>query len=75
MNTPFDFKNLEMDRLVYVRPVDVADLPTEMQNEAHGRDHVYALYSANGEQLALVRDREMAFILARQNDYAPVNVH
>ncbi len=29
----------------------------------------------NGEQLALVEDRRLAFVLARQNDMAPVTVH
>lgn len=75
MNTPFDFKNLETDRLVYVRPVLVADLPSDVQDQAEGRDLVYAVHSADGDRLALVADRQMAFVLARQNDFAPVNVH
>ena len=32
-------------------------------------------YAAGRPALALVRDRKMAFLLARQNDMAPVNVH
>lgn len=75
MNTPFDFKDLDMDNLVYVRPVDVADLPEEMRDQAFGQDQVYAVHSADGERLALVKDRKLAFVLARQNDLAPVNVH
>lgn len=75
MNTPFDFKELEMDNLVYVRPVDVSDLPEEVRNQAEGRDHIYAVHNAHGDRLALVADRKMAFVLARQNDFAPVNVH
>jgi hypothetical protein len=38
-------------------------------------DQIFAVHSADGERLALVRDRELAFVLARQNDLAPVNVH
>ncbi|MEQ9041365.1 MAG: DUF1150 family protein [Silicimonas sp.] len=75
MNTPFDFKDTEQDRLVYIRPVDVADLPDEVREQAEGRDHIYAVHTAEGERLALVADRNLAFILARQNDFAPVNVH
>ncbi len=75
MNTPFDFKDLETDRLVYIRPVLVAELPSDVQDQAQGRDHVYALHNADGDRLALVADRQMAFVLARQNDFAPVNVH
>ena len=75
MNTPFDFNDADQNRIVYIRPVDVADLPEEVRDQADGLDHVYAVHSAAGERLALVADRKMAFILARQNDFAPVNVH
>ena len=34
-----------------------------------------ALLERKGERLALVRDRNLAFILARQNDLDPVTVH
>ena len=63
------------DRIVYVRPVDVIDLPVEVQDAAEGAERIYAVHNADGERLALVRDRKMAFVLARQNDLAPVNVH
>lgn len=63
------------DRIVYVRPVNVVDLPEEVQEAAEGAEMIYAVHNSDGERLALVRDRRMAFILARQNDLAPVNVH
>lgn len=75
MHTPYDFKDLTDERLVYVRPVDVAELPDEVQDQAPGITQIYAVHNADGERLALVKDRKMAFILARQNDFAPVNVH
>lgn len=63
-------------RIVYVRPVKVADLPAEVQAHAGGLQTIYALHDAtDGDRLALVRDRALAFALARQNDMAPVNVH
>lgn len=62
-------------RIVYVRPVAVAELPAEIQAQAEGLDRLYALHRPDGERLALVRDRDMAFALARQNDLAPVNAH
>jgi hypothetical protein len=74
MNTPFDF-NQGGRRIVYVKAVDVADLPAEVQAGAQGLDHLYAVHDAEGQQLALVADRRMAFILARQNDLEPVTVH
>lgn len=77
MNTPFDFSKLETgdSRLVYIRPVDVSELPDEMQYQAEGQDQVYAVHAADGACLALVKDRKLAFDLARENDFAPVNVH
>jgi hypothetical protein len=75
MKTPFDFKKLDAERLVYVRPVEVADLPEDVQVEAAGSKRIYAVHDSDGARLALVRDRSMAFILARQNDFAPVSVH
>ena len=75
MNTPFDFKNLDAARLVYIRPVEIADLPEDIQVEAAGTKKIYAVHSADGERLALVGDRSLAFALARQNDFAPVSVH
>jgi hypothetical protein len=62
-------------RIVYVRPVRVEDLPAHVQAHAGGLTTIYALHDAGGDRLALVRDRDMAFALARQNDMAPVNVH
>ena len=75
MNTPFNFKDLDLERLVYVRPVEVSELPEKMRPQAQGLAHIYAVCSSDGERLALVKDRELAFALARQNDFAPVTVH
>lgn len=63
------------DRIVYVREVKVADLPAEIQAEAGNATRLYAVHNAEGERLALVNDRNLAFVLARQHDYAPVTVH
>ncbi len=63
------------NRIVYVKTVDVADLPTEVQGKIDGLEQLYAVHDSQGQQLALVADRNLAFRLARQNDYAPVAVH
>jgi len=75
MDTKFENLPGGEDRIVYVRPVKVDDLPQEMQDAAQGAELLYAVHAADGERLALVRDRKLAFVIARQNDYAPVNVH
>jgi hypothetical protein len=53
----------------------MADLPDAIQAQVQGLDHLYAIHAATGEVLALVPDRRQAFIVARQNAYAPVSVH
>ena len=73
MNTPFEFGT--KGNIVYIKSVDVADLPKEVRAEAGDVKQLYAVCTEEGEQLALVRDRNMAFFLARQNDLAPVTVH
>lgn len=77
MNTKFPQDGLTGRGIVYIRPVLVIDLPTEVQHEAEGEgiETLYAVHDAKGARLALVRDRQMAFLLARQNDFAPVSVH
>ena len=52
-----------------------AELPDEVKSQVDGLDTLYAVHRADGERLALVKDRGMAFVLARQNDLAPVTVH
>lgn len=69
MNTPSG------DRTVYVKTIAVTDLPREVRDQAEGLEQLYAVHDAQGQQLALVGDRKLAFVLARQHDYAPVMVH
>ena len=75
MDTKVNFLPDAEGRIVYVRPVAVAELPEEIRAQAEGLDRLYALHRPDGERLALVRDRALAFTLARQHDLAPVNVH
>lgn len=75
MNTPYEVVPAGTDNIVYVRPVNVEDLPEEVRQQASGLDTVYAVHNAAGDRLALVKDRKLAFIVARQNDLAPVSVH
>lgn len=75
MNAAFNGFPEQGERIVYVRPVDVAELPDEIRAEIGDIGTIYAVHDADGARLALVRDRRMAFALARQNDMAPVAVH
>ncbi len=75
MNTKF--RNLpESDgNIVYIRRVEVDSLPDELRSQAPGMDSLYAVHGMDGERLALVKDRKLAFFLARQHDLSPVSVH
>ena len=74
MDTKIDFAG-EAERIVYIRAVRVEDLPEDVQEQAEGLEELYAVCDTSGERLALVKDRALAFVLARQNDMAPVTVH
>ncbi|MEJ6814466.1 MAG: DUF1150 family protein [Octadecabacter sp.] len=63
------------DRTVYVKTIAVTDLPREVRDQAEGLVQLYAVHNADGQQLALVGDRKLAFDLAREHNYAPVLVH
>ncbi|ASM73188.1 MULTISPECIES: DUF1150 family protein [Roseobacteraceae] len=73
METPFNSE--PKSNIVYVKTIDVSDLPQDVQEQAEGLEHLYAVHDAQGTQIALVADRKMAFVLARQNDLAPQAVH
>ena len=51
------------------------DLPEDLQEQAGGRKQLFSVHTEQGEQIALVADRQMAFVLARQNDMTPMAVH
>lgn len=75
MDVKYNFGSEAPHPIVYVRAVNVADLPQEMREQAMGHETLYAVHTADGKRLALVHDRSLAFVLARQNDMDPVTVH
>ncbi|MCU0817037.1 MAG: DUF1150 domain-containing protein [Cypionkella sp.] len=75
MDVKFDALPESERQIVYVRPVTVSDLPESLRAQIGPVTTVYAVHRPDGERLALVRDRKLAFALARQNDLAPVHAH
>ncbi|MEM8740262.1 MAG: DUF1150 family protein [Pseudomonadota bacterium] len=67
-------KTLDAARIAYVKGVRAEDLPKGIEIP-EGITTLYAIHGENGEPLALVGDRRMAFAVARQNSYDPVSVH
>lgn len=75
MHVPFELSADPGERIVYVRPVPVTSLPEPLRAQISGADTIYSVHTPDGTRLALVADRKLAFALARQHDFAPVNVH
>ena len=75
MDVPFDFGPDAGEKIVYVRPVAVESLPDAIRAQAGDLRVLYSVNRSDGERLALVADRKLAFTLARQNNLAPVNAH
>ena len=63
------------DRIVYVRPVQVADLPEAIREQAGELLTIWSVHRPDGQRVALVADRGLAFALSRQNDMVPVSTH
>lgn len=74
MNTKFDLAEMGA-KSVYVKPIEVADLPDELREQAGDLETLFVVHSAKGEQLALVATNELAIHLALENDMVPVALH
>ncbi|NPD17092.1 DUF1150 family protein [Xinfangfangia sp. D13-10-4-6] len=75
MTTPFEGFPEGKSRIVYVRPVPVGDLPDEVRAQLGDQGVIYSVNAIDGQRLALVADRALAFNLARAHDFAPMSVH
>lgn len=69
-------------KLVYIRSVaasevmdDLADEDGDLEFEIEADTILYSVHSSDGERIALVGDRELAFAAARQHEMNPVSVH
>ena len=69
------FYECKEDRIVYIRSVDVEDLPDNIRLQLPKDKSLYAVHNSEGVRLAIVEKRDMAFVLARQNDLSPVMAH
>jgi len=75
MSTEYSATETEDRPIVYIRPISVSELPDEVREQAGDLETVYAIGSEDGKQLALVGDRQTAFVVAREHDMEPVSVH
>lgn len=77
-----EFAKLGGRKLVYVRAViardvmdDLVDEEGDLVIELPEDATLYSVHAADGERIALVGDRELAFAAARQHEMNPVSVH
>ena len=70
------FAALGGPNLVYIRKVEPAELVGTVPSEVlEGAERLYAMHAADGTRVAVLSDREAAFVTARQHDMVPVSVH
>ena len=74
MDTKFDLTKIGQG-IVYVKPILASDLPEDMRAKVGDLEELFSVHNAEGEQLALVANRKLAFHLARENNMEPVTVH
>jgi len=86
MNTNANHQNLDMSvetfaalggpNLVYIREVEPQELSGTVPDEVlSSNERLYAVHAIDGTRVAVLNNREAAFITARQHDMVPVSVH
>ena len=61
------FANLGAPDLAYIRPITV--------DQGEGQVNAWGIFAANGSQLGVAPQRDLAFAAAVQNELVPVSVH
>ena len=77
-----EFAELGGRKLVYIRTVIARDVADDLMEDDGVTEMdipedttLYSVHSADGERIALVGDRDLAFAAARQHEMNPVSVH
>ena len=75
MHSKYDFSHFDTDNLVYIKTVAVTELPLDLQRQVGPDKTLYAVHKADGERVAVVENRALAYSLARDNDLTPMTLH
>ena len=75
MHSKYDFSHFDTDDLVYIKTVAVTELPLDLQRQVEPDKTLYAVHKADGERVAVVENRALAYSLARDNDLTPMTLH
>ena len=72
----FNAKSMStFDNIVYVKPVDAEALSDDILDQIGDQKQLFAVHDAQGEQIAVVAHREVATLLAEQNNLEAVSLH
>jgi hypothetical protein len=71
MNTSLNFRHLSQGDLAALGVQDLAFVKRIIVND----ETAYAVHAADGTQMALMTDRDIAFAAIRQHGLEPVSVH
>ena len=75
MHSKYDFSHLDTDDLVYIKTVAVTELPLDLQRQVGPDKTLYAVHKSDGERVAVVENRALAYSLARDHDLTPMTLH
>ena len=75
MQSKYSFSHYDTDGLVYIKTVEASDLPINLQQKVEPGKTLYSLHRSDGERMAIVGDRKLAYMLAREHDLTPLTVH
>ena len=75
MHSKYDFSHFDTDDLVYIKTVEMTELPLDLQRQVGSDKTLYAVHKADGERVAVVENRALAYSLARDNDLTPMTLH
>jgi hypothetical protein len=71
MQTTEEMRHMTVSDLATLGMQDIAYVKRVLVDGAPG----YAIHAADGTQMALIPDRDVAFAVVRQNELEPVSVH
>lgn len=74
MNTKFDMSEMGAN-IVYLKPMNMADLPDDVREQAGDLQQIFAVHNGMGEQVAYIADLTYASDLADQNNVRIVALH
>lgn len=69
------FSDERDSNLVYIKEVTADDVPPSIDLGDLEGERLFAVHDARGAQLAVAANRELAFHLARANDFVPLTIH